>query len=120
MFTQHSAWRRAGAHQGTLAAHISLLFPFFLLERPPLLELQPQSEQEEASSSGHLVGPSSGISRSSALEGAGQWEPCGGLGRARALPGPCCWLLWWLEPGGQDNYALHKWEAGSLTIAQPL
>lgn len=90
MFTQHSAWRRAGAHQGTLAAHISLLFPFFLLERPPLLELQPQSEQEEASSSGHLVGPSSGISRSSALEGAGQWEPCGGLRRARALPGPCC------------------------------
>ncbi|XP_023050762.1 uncharacterized protein LOC111528302 [Piliocolobus tephrosceles] len=87
---------------------------------PPLLELQPQSEQEEASSSRHLVGPSSGISRSSALDGAGQWEPCGGLGRAWALPGPCCWLLWWLEPGGQDNYALHKWEAGSLTIAQLL
>jgi hypothetical protein len=25
-----------------------------------------------------------------------------------------------LEPGGQGNYVLHKWEAGSLTIAQPL
>lgn len=33
---------------------------------------------------------------------------CGGCG-----PEPC-----W--PGGQGNYVLRKWEAGALTVAQPL
>lgn len=49
----------------------------------------------------------------------GSWRGCGSL--PAPAPGGCggCGPEP-SRPGGQGNYVLPKWEAGSLTIAQPL
>lgn len=49
----------------------------------------------------------------------GSWGGCGSI----SAPAASSCGGWGPEPGrpgGQGNYVLRKWEAGSLTIAQPL
>lgn len=88
-----------------------------------MVGLQLQSEGEKGNS-WHVVEPSSGVVPPSSLEGpmGGHLRSWGGCG---SFPAPIAKGCGGCEPepscrSGQCNHVLRKWEAGSLTITQPL